>query len=271
MKSTKEIILDMLTEWTMSPLLDIRGYYGIHKKANAIKEMEKKPNSTAFFSIDEDGKPHVVVTHNLYKWLINHVDYTQHAKELETDFLYQIENKEILPQMEDFAGSWLGASLREEVSGGYGEKTPQTIDTGDNENSLLDRQIRYVYFEVLSGDYEGCYVLLQVHGHDSYTMPRLFELSKAFGTFEGLGIMNESSAVISCEEDHEWYTEDGITFEPCHVFDTSDSINLLDREAEALAKDEDPGKHSYDCISIDTSTGTAYCPHCLTKLEVDFY
>jgi len=91
MDKTKEIIASMLKENTGTHFLDSGGAYGRHWERNQTREFEDEPASILKFNVWNEGKDwSVELTHNVYHWLIEKLEYN---KEWD-DHFHEFANRE---------------------------------------------------------------------------------------------------------------------------------------------------------------------------------
>ena len=213
---TAAILQEMLTENTGHALCDSGGDpkfdkagnylgsehgYGRSCERNQGRKFDSESPTILRFDADHGGE--IQVTHNVYFWLKNRVDF---AADWDRIFHYEFvpevdpgNDKCWLELMEEF-GDWL-SNRGSEVAGLYGDSEPFTSNTYNGED-LLSQVLQYTYFEV---DNES-FILLQIHGgcdvRGGYTKPRAFKTDDQ--------IFMNADGVICCSEnrEHNWSTDD---------------------------------------------------------------
>jgi hypothetical protein len=163
--------------------------YGRYWERNRHRDFEAEPATLVNFKYD------IEVTHNVYHWLLERVQYDAGMQELlhecradwdGDDSRFWLEVMEMFPD-------WLRAKRGHEVTGLYGDGEPFTVNTYNGED-LLSQVLQYVYLEV-DGD---AYVLLQIHGGcdvcGGYTVPKAFRLLD-----DGVSMLSNADGRIYCE------------------------------------------------------------------------
>jgi len=240
--STREALRLMLRENTGVHFLDSGGAYGRHWQENAQRDFESEESSTLSF---RHGA--IEVTHRVFGWLAERVEYDDEANRLLDLFEEQnpeldyYELREEFPRwIADARSSFLrqaagdGVDARERAlvgewiaTGLYGDGAPITVNTY-NEECLLDQTLLFTYFELRERDARSrdreAFIILQIHGgcdvRGGYSRPRVFRLDE----HEELGIFDYAQATIHCEGGREelegkgrivhwWWTDDG-----CHFY-----------------------------------------------------
>ena len=260
MTKTEQKLAEMLTENTGRHMLDSGGAYGRHWERNQERKFEDEPATN--FTADKYG---IEVTHNLYHWLSERLEFDEKMNKLWEDFcdtpeqedLYWYENKEnFLTEHLTHIGYDIDV---ERIEG---------INTYNGED-MLSQTIQYNIFECDNVQY----VMLEIHqGCDvrgGYTAPVIFEV------LEDRALWGNARATISCdrsdidpnqliipgverdEDRHFWDTEDG-GYSWCDEgnWNSRNSTNL---ETYKISKDEDArGKGK---IYVD-GNGKIFCPIC---------
>ena len=297
MNLTEKKIAEMLTENTGRHMLDSGGAYGRNWERNQGREFEAEPATTLSFKYG-----YMDLSHNLYHWLSEKLEYNPQLQGQFTRFANRPENRD---------ESWFAnvdafrEKLMEKGAGGiYGEGEPFTVNTYNHE-SLLSQVIQYLYWE----DDNGGHVLLQVHGgcdvRGGYTAP------KAFDVCEELGILEDQRGGVHCtgedhfwevEEDEDgewlvcsrnggrtelecedqygqrssWYTDDGY-----HLYGSNNEPDLgevlepnKDFELELHDGGDNPRwgqKGDFRTAVVTDEDGHGYCPACGARLAGGFY
>jgi len=175
---TERILVSMLTENTGCHILDSGGAYGRSWQRNQGRAFwNEETTSISFRASHYKGETtaDISVTHNLFHWLRERLDYAPVMDRYFRLFCAKEENsdKGWLELMEDFVKR-LSEVTQCECTGIYGEGEPMVINTYNGED-LLSQTIQYMYFSHDMGDF----VILQIHGgcdvRGGYTRPRVFE------------------------------------------------------------------------------------------------
>lgn len=287
---TQQALYEMLTENTGRALMDSGDYYGRNWQRNqrfSFQDFYDREPSTL------SGRWGLEITHDLFHWLDDRVDYESKADHLFEQWGLSGERENVgwLPLAEEFAEMIGGRGL-------YGDGPPVVVNTYNGED-LLSQTIQYVYFELdepavleqgLDGNVElldeahiddddvvvldaDSYVLLQIHGgcdvRGGYTRPRIFRV------MEELAIMDNARAVVLCTGYGEcgirWFTDDGYNLynEDGDADDLKDYDTIEAGESKGWARGallrvlhdmgEDPKDWGVTAIGIDED-GTVYCP-----------
>lgn len=289
---TGQVISEMLQENTGRHMLDSGGAYGRNWERNQGRNFDMEPETVAEFRSFGDGLE-ILVTHNLYHWLKERIEYSPELQDLFDKWadLPQNEDEGWLNLMEEFARRLGGAGL-------YSDGEPMTINTYNGED-LLSQTIQYTYFEVedqykppsfIDGEIQeelllegGCYVLLQIHGgcdvRGGYTAPKAFRV-------DGEGSMFDNArASIQCEEnsDHYWFTDDGyhyydngtcgVDWKQLETYPTKE----VDEKPESVETHPDLFEEGETPVAYEHS-GTvlifenrAFCPLCGGELKAYMY
>lgn len=282
---TQRKVASMLRENTGASILDSGGAYGRSWQRNLVRAFWSGPATTLEGRIGYDGHAELEVTHNVFHWLCDRLEYRPDLTRRMT----------ALGRREDLSGFALAerfpaylAGKGAEVGGFYGEGDPVVVNTYNGED-LLSQTLQYVYFEF---DSQG-YVALQIHGgadvRGGYTEPVIFEVTselaitdnaragiapdyeelKQFEALQALqpslpGIPDSSVDVSQIN----WSTDDG-----CHWY----YQGTCGRDYDAKQLDKMPAKEIADrsewakgvvCILPDHSV---LCPFTGCKLQAGFY
>jgi hypothetical protein len=200
---TREVLAEMLKENTGRSILDSGDFYGRHYERNANRDFESEQPTSLRFKSYRAGEVDINVTANLYHWLAERLEYCPEWDKRFLDYtcLSENEDESWLSLAENFGKYLKEQKIAEEVGGIYGDDEPVTFNTY-NGDDLLSQVIQYVHMEI---DGEPL-VLLQIHqGADvrgGYTRPRAFICNEPEGLF------GNADATISCENGHNWTTDD---------------------------------------------------------------
>lgn len=229
--------------------------YGRSFERNQCRNFEMEQPTSLSFRWGE-----ISVVHNLYHWLKERVDLSEDLDRIFYE-MYEPDTDEhdsYIRIMEAFP-DW----LRErgvECSGLYGDGDPFTVNMYNHE-SLLSQAIQYLYME-LDGEIEvpwsdepiylsGEYYLLQIHGgadaRGGYTKPRAFEPN---GNYSELALLMDSDGYISCENGHNWSSDDGY-----HWYEDG-STGGTNLETHKII--EDPDEEVYLDLRVRTKIGTQF-------------
>lgn len=191
MDKTRQVLASMLTQNTGTHFLDSGGAYGRNWERNQGRDFDSEKESTLTF------KWGLEVTHNVYHWLAERVEYDEHMDKLFHRWadLAGNEGKHWLQLMSEFVKKRGG-------TGYYGSGEPVTVNTYNGEN-LLSQILQYVYW----CDDDGEFILLQIHGgcdvRGGYTAPRVFRCN------DECAIFDNARASIWCPEcEANWSTDD---------------------------------------------------------------
>lgn len=173
MKTTKQVIAEMLVENTGRALCDSGDYYGRNYDRNKGIDFETQPR----VSVDWKYKTFSI---SLYHFLNQVCDYNLKLDKMFNTFSRRKENndKHWLALAHDFPIFLRGKGLS--ITGMYGEGEPFTVNTYNNEDAL-SQVIQYVYFELDNDPY----VALSIHGgcdvRGGYTKPHIFSVDDNTG------------------------------------------------------------------------------------------
>jgi len=216
MSKTSEVIKGMLTENTGTHFLDSGGAYGRSWQRNQGRDFENDLETVLSFKYGG-----ISITHNLYHWLNDRVEYSEQMQELFDKFTELPENEDDhwLALMEKFPQWLMDNGYATEIGGIYGDGDPFVHNTYNGED-LLEQVLQFLYMtieglpedEESDIDLRGEYVLLQIHGgcdvRGGYTAPKAFEM---LGHSE-LAMFDNARASIYCLGEHcdnNYYTDDG--------------------------------------------------------------
>ena len=291
--TTAEVLAAMLQENTGTHFLDSGGYpkydehgnyagtdhgYGRHWEQNKGRDFEGGPATILSF------KYGIEVTHHVYHWLMERVEYDADMQERFEECCQEIDPDNhmwCLERMEAFP-EWL-RERGHEVTGLYGDSEPFTVNTYNGED-LLSQVLQFTYFELSEpgARWGQAYVLLQIHGgcdvRGGYTAPKAFRV-----TDDGACMLSNADATIHCRprptdapgqlgldgkpvpppQPHYWTTDDG-----CHWYaDGACGYGAGTQLEQYDRKDLEPGEQpepGYLCVDAD---GHGYCPICGGRLE----
>jgi len=211
---TNEIIIEMLTENTGRHMLDSGGAYGRHWERNQGRDFAAEPSTTSEFSISTyQGKStlDVMVTHNIYHWLTDRLDYSERVDDI---FHWFCKRK---PQADLYWDRCIENFTRDRES--MYDSTPMSGYTY-NDQSLLSQDI---VFNQFSHDHMD-YAIIQIHnGCDArggFTRPRVFECDEYLfdycrATIYAENTLDPAQLIMPFGTDdnsHSWYSDDGYNF-----------------------------------------------------------
>jgi hypothetical protein len=284
---TADVLAAMLRENTGTHFLDSGGTpkydehgnytgsdhgYGRHHERNRHRDFATEPASVVSF------KYGIEVTHNVYHWLLERLEYDDDLQNRFDKFLESRDDTYWLQDMEEFP-EWL-RERGHAVTGLYGDGDPFTVNTYNGED-LLSQVLQYVYFEL-----DGApYVLLQIHGgcdvRGGYTVPKAFRvlddgaylLCNADGRIyceprsdDALGQLGLDGEPVPPPEPHYWQTDDGYHWydDGCCGHGAGTQLEAYDRKDIETPDEWEPG---FLCVDPD---GTGYCPKCGGRLSASF-
>jgi hypothetical protein len=258
--STATILKKMLQENTGRHMLDSGGAYGRNWEKNQKRAFDKEPAS--IYRIDQHN---IEVTHNVYHWLREHVDYSVDWTKRFNKFAAKPEHKEEgwMQLMELFADQYSKE----------GDEYRCTVNTYNGED-LLSQVLQYTQFVYGS----ECIYLIQIHGgcdvRGGYTKPRAF-----YG--EDYALMDNARASFFCQsredknqlqildtrrEQHYWNTDDAYHFYYQGTCGYGAGTQLEHYERKAIESQEE-WESGLLCYFED---GKALCPKCGGKLEIGY-
>lgn len=283
MDITAHKLQGMLTENTGTHFLDSGGACGRSWQQNQGRKFEAEPATVL------TGRWGLDVTHNVYHWLKERLEYNPNLQRQFTRWSNRPENDR---------ESWFGCldsfmeylQVRAEkkgtpIGGIYGEGDPVTVNTYNHE-SLLSQTIQFTYWE----DEDGGHVFLQIHGgadvRGGYTKPVAFDVDESISE---LGIFSDRNAGIYCTDDARdteqvwvegtdpgpcearWSTDDGYHWYQDTYPEEYADLNKYEvvQHDDALEDDSEP-KPGDGYIFVDEG-GCPHCPLCGSKLEASPY
>ena len=211
---TNQIIIKMLTENTGRHMLDSGGTSGRHWQRNQDRDFAAEPSTTSEFSISTyQGKStlDVMVTHNIYHWLTDRLDYSERVDDI---FQWFCKRK---PQADLYWDRCIESFTRGRES--MYDTTPMSGYTY-NDQSLLSQDI---VFNQFSHDFID-YAIIQIHnGADArggFTSPRVFECDESLfdycrATIYAENTLDPKQTIMPFGTDdnsHSWYSDDGYNF-----------------------------------------------------------
>ena len=239
MTTTKEILVQMLTENTGIHMLDSGMANGRNWQQNQGKTVEYFDSIPAV-TIDKYD-----ITIDVYHWLEDKLDYNEKQDKIFQRFINQKKYQDVgwLPICEDFVKLLTG------MGAPYGEGDASWINTYNSE-CLLSQTLQFLPFIVPEdhGSFEASsYVILQIHGgadvRGGYTIPRLFgantedmfSFAEASLYCEGVdediapGQVNLEGEVVTPRHDsHNWYTDDSYSWYEDGISSNETTIKGLD-------------------------------------------
>jgi len=270
-KTTEQILQEMLTENTGRHMLDSGGAYGRNYDRNKGRDFESETETVLkweFGGMD--------VTHNLYHWLKDRLDYAPKEDKEFHDFAELKENEDkYWPEViEDF--------VKNHLCDDFSPEGVQSYNTY-NGDDLLSQVIQYWYID-------ETYVILQVHGgcdvRGGYTAPRIF-----YAGDDGCSIYDNARASIYCtgrednpyahywstDDAYHWYDEDGgednlgeyerVNMEDAENFKRAVVKNRDLFEGEETTRIEYSHKGK---LVVDEENNVAYCPKCGAPLKAGY-
>lgn len=198
-QGTARVLRAMLTEDTGRSILDSGDAYGRHWQRNAAHDFDNEPATVL------DARWGLEVTHNVYHWLLDRIDYDRDARNMQRRYDRWVarNSDRYTSHQEDIAGFL--AYLRER-----GEVNADGLELGDggtfgentyNGPDLLSQTLQYDVFAHAPCDagYTALYVILQIHGgcdvRGGYTRPRIFSLF-----YDGaMALLDNARASLSCD------------------------------------------------------------------------
>lgn len=212
--NTNQIIIKMLTENTGRHMLDSGGAYGRHWERNQGRDFSAEPSTTSEFSISTyQGKStlDVMVTHNIYHWLTDRLDYSERVDDIFQWFCKRKPQADLYWDrcIENFTRD-LESMYDTKPMGGYTY----------NDQALLSQDI---VFNQFSHDHMD-YAIIQIHnGCDArggFTRPRVFECDEYLfdycrATIYAENTLNPDQLIMPFGTDdnsHSWYSDDGYNY-----------------------------------------------------------
>jgi len=151
---TERVLARMLRENTGTHILDSGGANGRAWQHNLSVDFAKTPDSTLKFELSRDGALWINVTHDLFHWLSEAVEYdrrmTRHLRHFGKT--PEFEEETWFEVVRNFP-AWLEKRWKCRVRGLYGECEPLTIYTY-NDGSLTSQDFQFTYFQCDGGPRE---------------------------------------------------------------------------------------------------------------------
>lgn len=282
-RTTSEVLIGMLKENTGSHFLDSGGTngkhgYGRNHERNQGRDFESEKATGLSFKYSD-----IEITHNVYQWLLDRLEYSPEADAIFKEFAKLEENEDkYWPQiMDEFAAHLAEKQDSGKPSGLYADERPFSCNTYNGED-LLSQTLQYSYFSTGQGNY----VVLQIHGgcdvRGGYTDPVVFEETEEHAMFDN------ARATIYCtaQDPHGWSTDDAY-----HWYDASynmvpstdlqdfEVVKIEDLEGDFIRQEYKNGamfegkettkvKYSHrGVLVVDTENDIGYCPICGAELE----
>lgn len=247
----------MLTENTGRHMLDSGSAYGRHWERNQGRDFEAEPQTTSEFSISTyQGKStlDVMVTHNIYHWLTDRLDYSERVDKIFRWFCNRKSQVELSwdQNINNFLNNPLG--LQRECRSMYGSSP--TSGYTYNDQALLSQDI---VFHQFSTDHD--LVILQIHnGCDArggFTSPRVFECDESLfdycrATLYAENTLDPAQLIMPFGTDdnsHSWHSDDGYHFygDDCNDLETYNVTDEPDQRGQGVIFVEDG--HAYSPIN----------------------
>lgn len=247
--STEDRLIAQLTENTGRALMDSGGTPKYDEEGNYTGSTEGygrayERDKNRAFKDDPVGeydayKDEIVVALSTYHFLMERaqIHYNPEMDKPFQQFMNECDSYG-MSAMEEYIDHLI--DLGHDIGGIYGQGMPQIVNTYNGE-SILDRVLQFIYFE-MDGD---AYVLLQTHnGADvrgGYSTPVLYEID----ALEPVYIFMVSDATLYAG-DRYWWTDDGY-----HWYEEGGTAgtNLEDMPFNAEAEDENDSEEDIIWLS----------------------
>lgn len=252
--TTEQVLQAMLTENTGRHFLDSGGIYGRHWEANQGRDFENEPATLLKFTQVTEDNFWMDVTHNLYHWLRDRLDYDAKMQAQWEAFVEETDPEGDKPWSVNLE-EWF-ERLKE-----TGEVHTTPIYNTYNGEDMLSQVIQYALFEY--NDVE--YVWLQIHNgcdvRGGYTAPKIFRTNNDYSLYDN------ACATIACEgapEDTEpqipglEIPQEKVT----HFWDTYNGGYSWEPEGDYTKLNDYPAS----AFRIDAA-GNGYCPICGGRLR----
>jgi len=286
LSETEKALIAQLTENTGIAMCDSGGAYGRNWEKNQGRTFIDEPATVLNF--EKWGECfHINITHNVFHWLNERVDYDAGMTRRLKAFARrkQYEDSYWPEIVEDFAGEH-----------GANEDSIGSVNTY-NGADLLSQVLQYYHWYNRDTDVE--YAAIQIHGgadvRGGYTAPKVYRVSD--------GLFDNARATIHCPVCRAmWDSDEGYYWHPeeCSIdlsfLDEPGNVELpmgnIGREAWKLLNLSEEGysgkQEAYKLVMLDTeefppqaervrgdfyinSEGKGLCPYCLTgKLEASW-
>lgn len=192
---TKNIIIQMLKENTVTHFLDSGDYYGRHWQRNKNRDFPNEPicDIEVFPQTNE-----ILISYNIYHFLNNFLERDSNCVKWEKLF-YRFASR---PENED--RSWF--DLIDE----FIETNSFTLHGRHNtynDETILSQNFQYYSFSP-DGDEYNMYIFLQIHGgcdaRGGYTKPRIFRVTDRDSFYSAMSYCD--AYCVNCH--HNWYSDD---------------------------------------------------------------
>jgi hypothetical protein len=207
---TQAVLKKMLRENTGSHMLDSGGAYGRYWERNQNIDFDSVYDSAVKFELGNNGEIWPNVTHDLYHWLSEVIEY---IPEFDKQFQEYLDSAPAERGWLELMKNWpsvFNSDMSYDPPGGlYGDSDgPMTVNTY-NHDSCLSQVIQYIYWTCSDTDDE--YMVLQIHNgcdvRGGYTRPRMFRT-----WLEGnvISFLDDNRYGISCDHCSAiWENENG--------------------------------------------------------------
>ena len=170
-KSKLETIIEsMLKENTGVAMLDSGGAYGRNWERNQKRDFTKEPACEVECNEFKDGDVELIISYNIYHYLVNFLEYDEDCEKLNEDFKKFCETPEF--EKENWLTCMESWCSEREFFHVY------TTNTYNYEN-ILSQTIQYTTFSLTDDEYD-VHILLQIHGgcdvRGGYTKPVIFKV-----------------------------------------------------------------------------------------------
>jgi hypothetical protein len=249
---TEQKLIEQLTTNTGTHFLDSGGAYGRNWQRNKDKDFLNEKPTLVEFSMWGGNKPDILISHNVFSFLCNGLEYDQELDGYFVAFASLPENSG--RGWMQVAEDWFNNVGIKDIWNNSRE--PQCINTYNGED-MLSQTLQYWLFEWNNTNY----IALQVHGgcdvRGGYTRPYIYQHDPEI---DYPSIYSNNSAYISCENDsdHNWQYSGSWGFQGCWGGDCKE---LNKYEASENIADKGKGKLYIN----DDRQG--FCPLCGGKLD----
>lgn len=152
---TERVLARMLRENTGTHILDSGSTYGRAWQHNLSVDFRQDADSTIEFNLNRDGDLWIDVTHNLFHWLAEAVEYdrcmTRHLRAFGKTSEFE---KETWFEVVQHFPEWLAKRWKCKIGGIYGEGEPLTIYTYNHE-CFTSQDFQYTYWQCEGGPHDG--------------------------------------------------------------------------------------------------------------------
>ena len=248
---TKDIIKQMLTENTGRHMLDSGGSNGRYWQRNQGRVFESDPETVSEFSIyqykEQQPELDISITHNLYHWLTQRLDYSERIDEIFQWFCNRKSQVDLSwdQNIDNFFNFTKPSSIcGSSPTGGYTYNEPQNLLSQD------------IVFNQFTTDHD--LVILRIHnGADArggFTNPRVFECDDELfdycrATIYAENTLDPKQTIMPFGTDdnsHSWYTDDGYHFygNDCEDLETYKVTDDPELQGQGLIFVEDGNAYS---------------------------